>query len=278
MTRNRTSEEVVMSTEVEAFRLTVEQAEAYEAEFVPVLFGRWAPLLVDAAGVEPGQAVLDVACGTGVVARTAADRIAGDGSVVGLDLHEAMLAVARRLRPDLDWRQGDAMELPFPDETFDVVLCQAGLMFFRDPVRALAEMRRVVRRHGTVAVQVWSGLDAQPAYRPFFDIIARHAGPEAVGLVNTYFSLGDLDEVRARLDAAGLRVTGSGTHLTAMRLPSVDAAVAVEVTSTPLGDRISEEVYQRILADTRTEFARYCDSTGALHLPIEGAVLTAQPA
>lgn len=267
-----------MSTEVEAFRLTVEEAEAYEAEFVPVLFGQWAPLLVDAAGIEPGHAVLDVACGTGVVARTAADRVGGDGRVVGLDLHEAMLTVARRLRPDLDWRRGDALELPFADGSFDVVLCQAGLMFFPDPVRALAEMCRVVRPDGTVAVQVWSGLDAQPAYRPFFDVIARHAGPEAVGLVNTYFSLGDLDEVRSRIQAAGLRVTGTRTHVSVMELPSVDAAVAVEVRSTPLGERISEEVYGRILADTRTVFAPYCDPTGALHLPIEGAVLTAQPA
>ncbi|MFP5371122.1 MAG: class I SAM-dependent methyltransferase, partial [Actinomycetes bacterium] len=265
-----------MSAQVETFQLDVEQAEAYEAQFVPVLFGQWARLLVDVAAIEPGQAVLDVACGTGVVARAAADLLAGDGSVAGLDLNEAMLTVARRLRPDLDWRQGDALELPFPDGTFDVVLCQSGLMFFPDPVRALAEMRRVVRRDGTVAVQVWSGLDAQPAYRPLFDIIARHAGREAVDLVNTYFSLGDLDEIQARLVAADLRVTGTSTHLTVMRLPSVDAAVAVEVRSTPLGQRITEEVYERILADTRTEFARFCDPAGALHLPIEGAVVTAR--
>lgn len=266
-----------MATQVETFRLTVDQAEAYEAQFVPVLFDQWSRLLVDAAGISAGQAALDVACGTGVVTREVADRLAGTGTVVGVDLNEAMLAVARRLRPDLDWRQGDAARLPFPDETFDVVLCQAGLMFFPDPVAALSDMRRVLRPDGRVAVQVWSGLDAQPAYRPFFDIIARHAGPDAVGLVNSYFSLGDLDQVRARLHAAGLHVTGTGVHLTVMRLPSVDAAVAVEVKGTPLGERISEKVYQRILADTRTAFAAYCDETGALDLPIEGAVITAQP-
>jgi len=267
-----------MSTHVETFRLTVEQAEAYEAQFVPVLFDQWARLLVDAAGIQPGQVVLDVACGTGVVTRKVADRLGGDGRVTGLDLSEAMLTVARRLRPDLDWRQGDAVDLPFSAETFDVVLCQAGLMFFPDPVRALAEMRRVVRRHGTVAVQVWSGLQAQPAYRPLFDIIARHAGPEAVELVNTYFRLGDLAQVRARLHTAGLQVTGTSTHLTVMQLPSIDAAVAVEVKGTPLGERISEDVYDRILTDTRTAFAGYCDSTGALHLPIEGVILTGRPA
>jgi hypothetical protein len=152
-------------------------------------------------------------------------------------------------------------------------------MSFPDPVRALAEMCREARGDGTVAVQVWRGLDAQSAYRPFFDVVARHAGPEAVGLVDTYFRLGDLHEVReALLRAAGLQITGTSTHLIPIRLPSIDAAVAIEVKGTPLGERISEEVYERILADTRTAFAPFCDPTGELNLPIEGAILTARSA
>jgi SAM-dependent methyltransferase len=101
-----------MAGSVETFQVSVEAAEVYESKFVPAIFGEWAPHLVDAAGVAPGQAVLDVGCGTGVVAREAADRMGGQGSVVGLDLNEGMLAVARRLRPDIEWRQGDAAEVP----------------------------------------------------------------------------------------------------------------------------------------------------------------------
>jgi ubiquinone/menaquinone biosynthesis C-methylase UbiE len=99
----------------ESFRLSVDAAEAYEATFVPRLFADWVPHLLDAAGVAAGQRILDVACGTGVVAREAADRLGEKGTVVGLDLNEAMLAVARRLRPDLEWRQGDVAALPFRD-------------------------------------------------------------------------------------------------------------------------------------------------------------------
>ena len=102
-----------MTDSVETFQLSVEAAEEYESRFVPALFAEWAPHLVEAAGVAPGQVVLDVACGTGVVARTAADRMGGQGRVVGLDLNEGMLAVAGRLRPDLEWRKGDAADLPF---------------------------------------------------------------------------------------------------------------------------------------------------------------------
>lgn len=267
-----------MSTEVETFRVSHEEAEVYEAELVPLLFAEWAELLVNAAGVQPGQAVLDVACGTGAVTRTVVRRLAGAGSVIGLDVNEAMLAVARRLFPDIGWRLGDAENLPFPAETFDVVVCQSGLMFFPDPVQALREMRRVARPGGVVAVQAWSGLDAQPAYRPFYDIIARHAGTEAVELVNAYFSLGDLGALTERLRAAGLDITATSTHMTRMRLPSVDAAVAAEVKGTPLGERISDETYAAILSDARVVFGRYRDEAGGLELPIEGVVITARRA
>ena len=98
----------------ESFQIPIEAAELYEAAFVPGFFAQWAPLLCDAADVGPGQEVLDVACGTGIVARTAAGRVAPAGRVVGVDLNEAMLTVARRVAPDLDWREGDAAALPVP--------------------------------------------------------------------------------------------------------------------------------------------------------------------
>ena len=147
---------------------------------------------VDAAGVTPGQAVLDVACGTGVVAREARDRLGGNGTVVGVDVNEAMLTVARRLRPDIDWRQGDAAELPFTDASFDVVLCQAALMFFPDRAQALREMARVAAGRDRRGAGVGS-LDAQPAYGPFVERGRRHAGPEAVDLLSAYWVLGDRD-------------------------------------------------------------------------------------
>jgi SAM-dependent methyltransferase len=160
----RSATENPMSTTSEAFRLSA-AAEMYEAIFVPALFAEWAPLLVEFAGVTPGQAVLDVACGTGIVARTVADVQRGQGRVVGLDLNPAMLDVARRLRPDIEWRQGDAASLPFPDGSFDVALCQMAFMFFPDRRQALREMARVVTPTGTVAFAVPGGLGSQPGLR-----------------------------------------------------------------------------------------------------------------
>jgi len=124
-------------SETTEWRLDDAAAEYFEAHFVPAIFATWAPILVDACAIPQGQRVLDVACGTGIVARVASERLGGAGEVTGLDLNPSMIKVARRLRPDLDWREGDATEMPFPDASFDAVLCQAGLMFFPDPVATL---------------------------------------------------------------------------------------------------------------------------------------------
>ena len=164
---------------------------------MPALFAEWAPRLLDAVAAGPGDRVLDVACGTGIVARTAVERVRPGGTVVGVDLNEAMLTVARRTRPDLDWRQGDAADLPFADGAFDVVVCQMALMFFPDRVAALREMARVAAPGGRVGLVVPAALADQPAYRVFVEVAERHAGPEARSL------LGDLLVLRRRRPSCG---------------------------------------------------------------------------
>jgi SAM-dependent methyltransferase len=255
----------------ETFTISPEQAELYETKFVPAIFADWAPHLVAAAGVSPGQRVLDVACGTGVAARAAADVGA---TVVGLDLNEAMLAVARRLRPDVEWRQGDAAELPFADNSFDTVLCQSALMFFPDPAAALREMARVSTPEGTVAVQVYSSLNAQPGYGPFVEVAARHAGPDAVNLLSTYWVHGDVDELTSLFKSSGLDVTAIHTRLGTARFGSVEELVRIEVEGTPLIDRISDETYRRIRADADEALGQFRTGTG-VEVPIEGHLVTA---
>jgi SAM-dependent methyltransferase len=267
----------VMSSSTESsetFQIPLEAAEAYEEAFVPAFFSQWAPVLCDAAGVAAGQKVLDVACGTGIVARTAAD-VVGAPNVVGIDINEAMLTVAHRVRPDIDWRPGDAGALPLPDLGFDAVLCQMALMFFPERVAALREMGRVTAAGGTVAVLVPSALDVQPAYGPLVDMAARHAGGQARSLLSTYFACGDLDELRSLFAAAGLRVTGTRGHVGTARFPSVDALVATEVESTPLRERISDDVYERIRLGAHEVLAAFTAADGSLEAPFECQVVAA---
>lgn len=258
----------------ETFQIPLDAAEAYEAAFVPAFFAQWAPTLCDAAGIDPGQKVLDVACGTGIVARTAAE-IVGATNVVGVDINEAMLTVARRVRPDIDWRHGDAGALPLPDRGYDAVLCQMALMFFPERAAALREMGRVAAAGGTVAVLVPSGLDAQPAYGPLVDMAARHAGTEARSLLSTYFACGDLGELRRLFEVAQLRVTATTGHAGTARFPSVDALVATEVESTPLRERISDDVYERIRLGAHDVLAPFTAGDGTLAAPFECHVVVA---
>ena len=160
----------------EAVRRSSDAATGYQDTLVPALMEEWAPRVADAAGIRPGDRVLDVACGTGVLAAEAARRAGPTGAVTGLDLSPEMLAVAARLHPTVEWRRGSGDALPFPDGSFDAVVSQFGLMFFPDQVAGLREMRRVLVPGGRLAVAVWASLADTPAYAAETDLVERRAG------------------------------------------------------------------------------------------------------
>ncbi|MGH8544329.1 MAG: methyltransferase domain-containing protein, partial [Gammaproteobacteria bacterium] len=154
----------------------IEAATEYEALFVPALFRQWAPLIADAAEIGPGHRVLDVACGTGVLAREAAARVGKAGRVTGIDPHAGMLTVARRLAPTIDWRQATAESLPLADSSFDAVVSQFGLMFFIDRDKAIREMLRVVIGGGPCVLAVWGTIANVPAFADLVALLDRTAG------------------------------------------------------------------------------------------------------
>jgi ubiquinone/menaquinone biosynthesis C-methylase UbiE len=156
-------------SESERGQVTRSTAEVYEDFFVPALFQEWASRVADAALISSGQRILDVACGTGVLAHKAADRVGASGSVVGLDLNEGMLAVAKRKAPEIEWWQGHAEALPFVSNSFDAVVCQFGLMFFENRCAAIEEMVRVLRQGGHLAIAVWDSLENTPGYAAVTD-------------------------------------------------------------------------------------------------------------
>jgi ubiquinone/menaquinone biosynthesis C-methylase UbiE len=238
------------------YTLSESAAEFYESTFVPALFGAWAQRL--AAVLSPGDRVLDVACGTGVVARAAAER---GCEVTGVDRNDAMLAVARRVRPDLSWRTAGAESLPFGDGAFDWAVSQAALMFFDDRVAALREMARVAPR---VAVQVPGRLSRSPGYLALADVVSQHAGPAARELLSSYFAIGEPDDLRSLATSAGLTVTASDTWMSATRLASVETFLDVELL--PLAD---EPAKPAIVADARTALAPFIAGDGSIAAPIE---------
>jgi ubiquinone/menaquinone biosynthesis C-methylase UbiE len=261
----------------ETFQISAEQAEAYEERFVPALFRQWVEPVLQAAAIEAGDRMLDVACGTGVVARAAADLVSPEGSVTGVDLNPAMLAVARRVAPEIDWRQGDVAALPFGADAFDVVTCQAAIFFFPDPTSALREMGRVTRPGGRVVVQAFSSLPAQPAYGPWVDMVARYAGPDAAELLGTYWTHGETEIMRGRCAEAGLRVTAAHEHTRPAYFPNIETMVLTEVNATPLRDRLDQADLDRILAESHEVLGQFVGD-GRLVIPLAGYVLSASPA
>jgi ubiquinone/menaquinone biosynthesis C-methylase UbiE len=259
----------------ESFQIPLEAAERYEAAFVPNFFAQWAPTLCAAGGVAPGRRLLDVACGTGIVARTAADLNGSAAGIIGVDLNEAMLSVARRTRADIEWRHGDAASLPFANGSFDVVLSQMALMFLPDRPAAIGEMARVVTDGGSVAVLVPGRLDRQPAFEPFVELATRLVGPEALSLLTTYFVCGDLDELSDLFESAGLAVTARRTVGGTYAAPSVDAAVRTEVEGTPLIERIDEPTYARLREETVEIWRPFVGADGTLAAPFESVLVAA---
>lgn len=180
---------------------------SYEGFLVPAMFAPFAGRLVEAAGVSAGSVVLDVACGTGVVARAAA-RVAGaGGAVTGIDLGEPTLAIARSL--PLDWSaapityvQSDAASLPVADDYFDCALCQQGLQFFPYRERALAEMRRALKPDALVALATWKDIERSP-FAAVADSLAVHLDPEVGEMLRSPFALSDADELARLVAAAG---------------------------------------------------------------------------
>ena len=264
-------------TAPETFQISLETAEIYESKFVPALFADWAPHVVEMGDVAAGQSVLDVACGTGIVARAAAERVGSSGRVVGVDLNESMLTVAERVCPEVELRRADVTALPFEDAIFDVVLCQMALMFFPDPRSAIHEMGRVVKPQGTVVVMVPSSLDAQPAYKQLVALAAKHAGPEAVAMLSAYWACGDLDRLLGTVRAAGLDVLSTRTRMGTARFASIDEFVSVEVESTPVRGRLTDEEYDTLRREATIVLHSFTTASGTAEIPLEGHLVAGRP-
>jgi SAM-dependent methyltransferase len=178
-------------------------AENYERHFVPKIARPVSVALLEAATLQPGERVLDVACGTGLIARLAAQSVGSSGTVTGLDLSPDMIKVARAVSPsNIRWHVGDATSLPFPDDSYDTVLCQMGLMFMHDRHTAVAEMRRVTAAGGRVAVNTPGVI--QPLFALMEQALVDHISADLGGFVQAVFSMHNPEDVASLLRGAGL--------------------------------------------------------------------------
>ena len=262
-------------TEAERGQVNTKAAEIYDTFFVPALFGQFAEQVLDHAKVAVGARVLDVGCGTGVVAIAAHRLVGRPGHVVGADPNEGMLAVARRSEPAIDWRSAAAESLPLDEDSFDHTVSQFAAMFFTDRTAALAEMARVTVPGGTVTIATWAGLDRTPGYDAMVALIDDDLGDAAADALRAPFVLGDVEDIRQLLEPLGDRPRIDAVAGTA-RFASIADWVHTDIRGWTLADLVDDDGEAALVARAERELASFILPDGSVAFPVPALVGTIQ--
>jgi ubiquinone/menaquinone biosynthesis C-methylase UbiE len=241
--------------------------EMYERWLVRPLFRPWAEITLERIGLSAGDRVLDIACGTGIVARVAKERLVDTGSVVGVDTNPDMLAVARAVGPGIDWRPGNAMALPLQEgEQFNVVACQQGLQFFSDKPAAAAQMRAALAIGGRLAVSTWRPEDEIPFIRELRHVAEQHVGT----VVDQRHNFGDAAALETLFGNAGFQDIQSAVISRTIRFEdgtpflqmNTMALVGMSATGKTLGNDERNRMVEAIIDASATVLGRYADGSG----------------
>ena len=264
----------------EQFDVTLEAAHSYERVVARHILGPWAASLVDAARIAGGERVLDLACGTGVVARIAAQRAGPRGHVIGVDLNAGMIAVARSLPvPEgapLEWLEGSALAIPLPDSSVGVVLCQQGFQFFPDKPLAMREMRRVLDPGGRLALSVWSGIGIYNS--AVGEALKRFVGEATAARFCASRNVPGPQELEHLAGAAGFSEVSVRPSRMNIHLPTLGRFVVEHLAGTPVAASlaaIDDEARANIGASVARALRRFDDGDGVTY-PEETHVLTAR--
>ena len=257
-------------------------AEAYERYIMSPFGNAWAQALVQVAAPTEGERVLDVACGTGAVARFTAPLVGPTGLVTGLDLNAGMLDIARTMPvPNgaaIAWQEGSAIALPFPNASYDLVCCHQGVQFFPDRPAALREMLRVLTPTGRLALGLWRRLEYQPFYAGLSEALERYVNREAAASLRAAFSLADADELRALVVGAGFGNIQIRIRSRLTRYPSLREFVLGYLSGTPMAGAISAldgTIRSAMVEQVCSTLRDYVDDDG-MAAPWEAYLLTAQ--
>ncbi len=242
------------------YQLAQGAAAAYERQKVVAIFRPLAEATLAAVEISPDDAVLDVACGTGIVSRVLHERLAPKAAITGIDLNEGMIEMARAVTEDrrdaFRWRVGDVTRMPFEAGAFSVALCQQGLQFFPDEGAAVQEMRRVLRPGGRIVITIWSG--APRFFTALAEAIARHVSPEEAARSLAPFAYSGLDAVPDLLRASSFAEVQTRDLTIDRVIREPETSIPLEIRSNPVGPAVSargEDVMAHIVADVLSSCA-----------------------
>jgi len=256
-------------------QISRDAAALYEEFFVPALFAQWPERLLGLAGTRPGDAVLDIACGTGVLARAAAAVVGPAGAVCGVDLNSGMLEVAARIAPEITWLRGAAEDLPVPDQSADRVCSQFGLMFVADRATAVREMARVMRPGGRACVATWAALSETPGYAAMVALLRDLVGSEPAEALSAPFTIGTPESLQAAM-AAGFSEVEVHRLDGEARFASLDAWVTTEVRAWTLQEMLDDTQLEELRVQAGQRLRKFCDDSGAVRFPAPALVAVAR--
>jgi ubiquinone/menaquinone biosynthesis C-methylase UbiE len=216
-------------------------AELYQSFFVPTIATPVSRELLEAARLQPGERVLDLACGTGIITRAAAERVGTTGAVTGIDVAPDMIATAKETPAagaPIEWHEADAVDLPVPDGCYDVALCQMGLMFMPDKPAALAELRRVLTPGGRVVVNTPGRI--QPAFEAMEQAIVDNLSADLGAFVSAVFSMHDPGHIAELLRDAGFEGVDAREYTAPLTLPGPAEFLWNYINLTPMGALIAD--------------------------------------
>lgn len=257
-------------------QVTSSAADIYDTFFVPALFAEWAPRVIQAAKIKRGDRVLDVASGTGVLARAAQKQVGPDGAVTGLDINKGMLNVARVKSQGIEWKQSRAEAIPFEDASFDAVVSQFGLMFFEDQPAAVREMMRVLAPGRNLVIAVWGPLQQTPGYAALADLLRRLFGEQAAASLYAPFSLGDLQRLRSIFTQAGYPQADIETKIGTARFPSLQSWMFTEIKGWTLADQLTDAQYELLLKEVEPAFRKFVQPDGTVAFDTPAHIVTVQ--
>ena len=272
----------MQTTKVELWQIAGDSPAAYEEYLVPGFFKPWAEKLVHHSSPAPGSTILDVACGTGIVARTAASKLGSDARVTGLDLNQQMLNKASEMAEKeglkINWQQGDAGELPYEENRFDNLFCQQAMQFFPEPEQVMKEMQRVLKSGGKLALNILRSIQHNPAYRILADELEEHAGETAGTMMRSPFPDWDQKTIRNMVAEAGFRNIQVHLDIITMRYPSPEEFLRREAASSPLAGEIEAmepEKRMELVDDLIRSLEAYTDDRGVV-FPMETYMIVAK--
>ena len=255
----------------ETGQVSDDAAKIYEEVYLPSLFQEWCPLAIQAANINAGDTVVDIACGTGALTIAVAERVGLEGTTVGVDINEGMLSIARSKSSTIEWLNAPAEKLPFSNDIFNCVVSQFGLMYFEDQQAAISEMIRVLEPGGSLAVTVWNNLDNNPGLAAEEYLWQQVFGKE---VDEVPYKLGDKNALRKLFKVSGVSDVQLHTHEGTARFDSIESWIHTGAKGWTEDGALSEDELKLLLSTADKELTEFRTPQGTVAFPTFAHIVT----